>query len=69
MEIELYSHLTFVNALSKFEQNKHHWLKFSIIQCLFMGLLVIFFIWLKFLAIWRLARSFSLLDGIYQITI
>jgi hypothetical protein len=62
--LELFNHITFASALGKVSGNLPRWIHFSPVHCYFMGVSNLIFIWLKFLTIWRIARSIALLDGI-----
>lgn len=61
---QIFLHLYYVCALSTNPANTHLWQKFSLKDLGIMSFLELLFLWWKFLLIWRIPRSWALLDGI-----
>lgn len=61
---QIFLHIFYVCAISTNPANTHLWQKFSLKELGIMSFLELLFLWFKFLLIWRIPRSWALLDGI-----
>ena len=61
---EIFLHLFYVCATSTHPDNTHIWENFSLRHIGMMSFIELVFLWFKFLLIWRIPRSWALLDGI-----
>lgn len=61
---QIFLHLFYVCAVSTNPANKHLWWNFSLRHLGLMSFLELIFLWFKFLLIWRIPRSWAMLDGI-----
>lgn len=63
LTFELLIHLCYPNAIPKVAENISILRNFTLFEMHVMGCTNLVFIWYKFLIIWRIARSWALLDG------
>ena len=61
--LNFYLCFCYVNVLSTKEDMEHVWRHWEVPSLLLLGLLMLVFIWWKFLNIWRFYRLWALLDG------
>jgi len=62
---EVFLHTMYAQCISTNPKNAHIWKeKFETRHLLLIGMLELFFLWFKFLVIWRFARLWALLDGV-----
>eukprot|EP01017_Pseudomicrothorax_dubius_P004276 TRINITY_DN10817_c0_g1_i4.p1 TRINITY_DN10817_c0_g1~~TRINITY_DN10817_c0_g1_i4.p1 ORF type:complete len:232 (+),score=39.98 TRINITY_DN10817_c0_g1_i4:152-847(+) len=53
-----------MSAMAVNPENRHFWSQLNLSDLVILGYGLLFFIWLKFVAIWRIPRLWALLDGI-----